>query len=286
MIKFVNAKINLGLQVLRRRDDGYHELQTIFLPVGRDSGRPGVPAGLCDVLEAVPSDRDSLQVEGADFSGNLADNLVWKALQMWRKSGGIAPMADIRLRKHLPSGAGMGAGSADAAFLLRAMQELAESPLEEDTLQAVATSLGADVPFFLLNKPALGEGIGERLTPISIPALKGKWLALLKPAQGISTAQAFSGITPREGRIPLTELATLPMDEWQGRITNDFEPVMFSTHPDLASIKTHLIKRGAIYASMTGSGSTFYGIFATREQAGEAVQEAEVAWKGVCPCPW
>lgn len=275
MIKFANAKINLGLQVLRRRPDGYHDLSTIFIPVGKRSGTPGVPGSLCDILEITPAATDSLTVTGADFEEDPQRNLVWRALSAFRaEAPGLPPVA-MTLEKHLPSGAGMGGGSADAAFTLLALNESCGSPLPPDHLSRVALSLGADVPFFLLNEPCLASGVGEILTPLEIPQLVGKWVAVLKPAEGISTGQAFSLITPRDGRPSLAEAVRRPIEEWKKLITNDFEQSMYAVHPSLSALKEHLYSCGALYASMTGSGSAFFGIFASESDARRSAETSD-----------
>lgn len=276
MIKFANAKINLGLQVLRRRPDGYHDLSTIFIPVGKRSGLPGIPGTLCDILELTPAAEDSLTVTGADFDTPPEHNLVWRALAAFRGEVPELPPVGITLEKHLPSGAGMGGGSADAAFTLEALNELCGTPLSLAALSRIAVGLGADVPFFLINKPCYATGVGEMLAPLEIPQLEGKWVAVLKPSEGISTAQAFGLITPRESGVSLTEAVNQPIEDWKALITNDFEEAMYSVHPSLRSLKSRLYDCGALYASMTGSGSAFFGIFASPEEARVCVERAHV----------
>ncbi len=281
MIEFVNAKINVGLQVERRRPDGYHDLSTVFVPVGRRSGCAGEPGGLCDILEITASDHDSMIVTGADFQAAPEDNLVWKALMLFRQASGITSPYAVTLEKHLPSGAGMGGGSADAAFALRMLNDLNEGCLPASQLHSLARRLGADVPFFLMNEPCYATGIGEVLTPVDIPALEGKWIAVIKPAEGISTAQAFRHVTPRPSAVNLCEAVQLPVNQWKSRIVNDFEQSMFSIHPELISLKQYLYEHGALYASMTGSGSAFYGIFDDEEQARHAAADCNVSFSAI-----
>ena len=274
MIKFVNAKINLGLQVLRRRPDGYHDLSTIFIPVGMNCGMHEMPGNLCDILEITPAIQDSLTVTGSDFSCMTEQNLVWKALVAYRKKVPALPPIAITLEKHLPSGAGMGGGSADAAFALLMLDELAGKPLAPQELSHIALSLGADVPFFLINTPCLASGIGEILSPVKIPQLTEKWIVIIKPSEGISTSQAFGLITPHVPEVALTDAIQCPMQEWKHVITNDFERSMFTIHPDLSNLKQFLYDHGALYASMTGSGSAFFGIFGDEQAARRCAENA------------
>jgi len=281
MISFVNAKINVGLQVVRRRPDGYHELRTIFMPVGVHSGTPGESGGLCDVLEVTPSHYDSFSLYGNAIDCPDDSNIVLKALRKYREVVPAFGHVMISLDKHLPSGAGMGGGSADAAFALRMFNDLSAAPLDEQQLHAVAAGVGADVPFFLINRPCYATGIGEMLERIEIPVLKSKWLAVLKPMQSISTAQAFSMVTPHEPDLNLIDAVRAPLETWHEVIVNDFETSMFAIHPELRSIKDYLYDSGAIYASMTGSGSAFYGIFNDRDSAWLACERADVTYTAV-----
>lgn len=274
MIDFVNAKINLGLNVVRKREDGYHDLHTVFLPVGKRSGLPGQPGGLCDLLEITPAAQDEFVMIGAAFDCAREKNLAWRAVLAWREAAGNNEPVAVRLQKYLPSGAGMGGGSADAAFALLLMNKLHGNLLPMSKLHELATRLGADVPFFLYNEPALAEGIGEKLSPVRIDQLQGKWVGIVKPEQGISTAEAFSNIVPAPAPVSLPEALKRPIGEWCNLIVNDFEKAMFKLHSHLAALKELLYAKGALYASMTGSGSAFYGIFSSREQAERAVQAA------------
>ncbi|MBD5230655.1 MAG: 4-(cytidine 5'-diphospho)-2-C-methyl-D-erythritol kinase [Bacteroidales bacterium] len=278
MISFVNAKLNLGLSVVRKREDGYHDLETIFIPAGELCGLPHEPGTLCDILEMVPAAADSFETLGADAGCPLEQNLVWRALQSFRRAFPEAQPVRIILDKRLPSGAGMGGGSADAGFALRMLNEINGSPLSATQLAEIARSLGADVPFFLYNRPCFATGIGERLTPLEIPQLRGKTALILKPSEGISTAQAFANITPHPAKVKLTEAIRLPIEQWRALIVNDFEAAMFRIHPHLIHIKEYLYGSGALYASMTGSGSAFFGIYADREAALSALEGASTAF--------
>lgn len=279
MIRFVNAKINLGLRVLRKRPDGYHDLSTVFYPVGRYAGTPQDPGRLADTLEITPSDTDSLQVYGDTVDCPTEKNLVWKALQLFRSelSGSDCPPVQISLDKHLPSQAGLGGGSADASFTLLMLNELVGEPYNEEELLKMALQLGADCPFFILNRPCIANGVGERLTPIDLD-LSGMWALILKPDEGISTREAFANITPGVPNISVEEVIRRPITEWKELLVNDFETSMFAIHTDLRAIKEYLYSTGALYASMSGSGSAFYGLYPT--------ESAALAALGTAPTPY
>jgi len=279
MIAFVNAKINIGLQVVRRREDGYHDLQTLFYPVGIYAGTPVNPETFCDIIEVTPGAPGNVAFEA---TGRAVDcppekNLVWRAARLMLDRGmpdGFG--AAIRLDKHLPDGAGMGGGSADASSTLRLLRDAAaeyaaltgktwDAP-DDAEMAAMALRLGADCPFFLTNRPAYAQGVGERLEPVPLE-LGGKWLTVVKPAISISTREAFAGIRPKPAAFDLRSLPALPIEDWRGVVHNDFEDSIFPAHPEFLEIKERLYGAGAEYASLTGSGSCIYGIFADEESA-------------------
>ncbi|MDO4707782.1 MAG: 4-(cytidine 5'-diphospho)-2-C-methyl-D-erythritol kinase [Porphyromonadaceae bacterium] len=254
MIVYPNAKINLGLNIVgRRAADGYHLLETLFYPVP-----------LADVLEVCPQEggtADRLTVYGNDTLADEADNLVLRAARALRTLFPIPPL-DVYLSKQIPSGAGMGGGSADASFMLKALRDELALPLDDDKLRELALTLGADCPFFIGNKPAIGRGIGEELTPHPLD-LSGFTLVLAKPQLHISTAEAFRGLG-QIGRweLPLQEVLRLDMADWPRYLHNDFERSLFPRYAELPRLKALLYELGAVYASMTGSGSVIYGLFA------------------------
>lgn len=280
MIRFVNAKINIGLQIVKRREDGYHDLQTVFYPVGLYAGTPGNPDPFCDILEIIPSEKNCVEFE---FTGRKVDcplekNLVCRAAHLFWKaketslrrcigSNGLR----ICLDKHLPDGAGMGGGSADATFTITTLNSLLDegSRMSEEEMAAMALQLGADCPFFVYNRPMYGEGVGEKLTDIPLD-LSGYWFLIVKPRVFVSTKEAFAGIIPRKGGIDLRRLAEIPIQNWQGMVKNDFEDSIFPKYPELEEIKQQLLRRGAVYASMSGSGSSIYGIFTNLANAENA----------------
>ena len=245
MIAFVNAKINLGLQIVRRREDGYHDLRTIFYPVGLYAGQPENPVAFCDILEIVPvtsNSRFSFITTGRAVDCPVEKNLVWRAADLYFKRFAHPDLSvDIHLEKHLPDGAGMGGGSADAAFTLRLLRELDQAPLPDDeTLARAALELGADCPFFILNRPAYAEGVGECLSPIDIN-LAGKWIAVAKPDVFVSTREAFAGVSPAMPEFDLRSLPSIPVERWREALVNDFEKSIFPIHPNLEMIKEELL---------------------------------------------
>lgn len=271
MIEFVNAKINIGLQIMRKREDGYHDLQTVFYPVGKYAGTPDNPEQFCDILEIRKSKGYGISVSlsGKEIKCNIQDNLVTKAARLIKESVHIDDFGlEIYLDKHLPDGAGMGGGSADASFTLKAINDLLPPymKLDKKALLALALKLGADCPFFLYNKPMYGHGVGELLEPIKLD-LSGLWLVVVKPDVYISTKEAFARVNPAPAYIDLRKLTRDNICEWQQMVRNDFEESIFPSHPELLEIKNQLISDGALYASMSGSGSSIYGIFENKESA-------------------
>ena len=253
MITFPNAKINLGLDVVERRPDGYHNLETIFYPIP-----------LQDILEITPiTEEDApeyrFKMFNARFDGSDDDNLVVKAYKILAADHKL-PKVDISLYKHIPTGAGLGGGSADAAFALKMLNEMAALALTDEQLEAYAARLGADCAFFIKNSPAYATGIGNILTPTAC-SLAGYHLVLVKPDIHISTKEAYSLVVPAAPETPLTEIAARTAEEWKGAMKNDFEKSVFAKHPSCEAIKEKLYEMGAVYASMSGSGSSFFGIF-------------------------
>lgn len=251
MVFFPNCKINLGLTILRRRADGYHDLDTGFYPLP-----------LRDVLEVLPSADGELHFtpSGLAIPGDPGGNLCLKAYHLLKTDFPDLPPVDIHLYKHIPMGAGLGGGSSDGAFMLVALNRLFGLGLGNDRLLAYAARLGSDCPFFILNRPCLGAGRGEQLQPLALD-LSGYSFALVHPGVHISTAWAFSACTPRPDAKPVEAVLCEPIERWAGLLVNDFEAPILAAHPPLRLIKDALYAEGAIYASMTGSGSSFFGIF-------------------------
>ena len=270
MVTFPNAKINIGLNITRRREDGYHDLETLFYPID-----------LCDVLEIVPSNTGTttMSITGIDIEGDIEKNLVMRAYRILQSQYNLPPVK-IYLHKIIPFGAGLGGGSADAAYTLRMLRDMFALPLDDDALAATATRLGADCPFFIYNRPLIATGIGDRFDTVDF-TLKGKEIVLVKPPIGVSTAEAYAGVTPQKTEIPLREKLARPMGEWRNAVVNDFEKSIFALHPRIADIKEQLYNSGAVYASMSGSGSSVFGIFEPGSASEEVFADCFV-WKGIC----
>lgn len=256
MLCFPNCKINLGLYITQRRDDGYHNLETIFYPVP-----------LNDALEIVPATETSLHITGTDPGGKPEENLAWRAWQLLRTDfPAMVGTFQIHLHKNIPMGAGMGGGSADGAFMLRLLNDYCQLQLTDEQLIYYALQLGSDCPFFILNTPQLATGRGEIMTPVLL-SMKGYSLQLICPELHISTRDAFAGIQPKPAGVVLAELAQLPPNKWSGVLRNDFESTVFVKHTELAFIKEQLYQQGAVYAAMSGTGSTVFGIFPQGQKA-------------------
>lgn len=251
MVLFPNCKINLGLHIVRKREDGYHDLETVFYPIA-----------LKDALEAIRTESSGIQFSssGLPVAGNPHDNLCVKAYHLLQKDFPELPGLQVHLHKHIPMGAGLGGGSADGACMLLLINRLCNLGLEQEPLIRYALQLGSDCPFFILNQPCSAEGRGERMQPIPLD-LSGYRFVLINPGIHVSTAQAFAGISPQKPEQPITTILSLPVTEWKNRLVNDFEKQVTAIHPAIGAAKAELYARGALYAAMTGSGSTVYGIF-------------------------
>ena len=247
-----NCKINLGLDVLRRRADGFHELSTVMLPV----------KGLYDVVTVERAVQMCFDQRGIEVDCPMEKNLCVKAARLMQQRYGVGNVA-ITLDKRVPFGAGLGGGSSDATAVIVAINELFALNLSEDELIDAAAALGSDTAFFVRNTPQICTGRGEVMTPIALP-LEGLWLVVVKPEEGVSTAEAYGGVKPAVPTVSLEQSLQLPVEQWQGRVKNDFEPHIFEVHTAIASLKQMLLSSGAVFASMSGSGSALFGLF--REQ--------------------
>lgn len=250
---FPNCKINIGLRVVRKREDGYHDLETIFYPV----------MGLHDELEVVPSSKFEFIQEGLAVDCKPEDNLIVKCfLNMKAKYPQIGDVR-IRFKKNIPFGAGLGGGSSDAAHMAIALNEIFALGLTREQLADEVRSLGADCPFFVYNTPCYAEGIGDKLSPISLD-LSGLRLVMIKPNCGVSTREAYGGIIRHpeaEGKIKQALAEGKSLVDMRSLLVNDFEQTVFPLHSEIAEIKQRLLDAGAVYTAMSGSGSTVFGLF-------------------------
>ena len=248
MICFPNAKINLGLNVAGKRPDGYHNIETVFYPIP-----------LRDALEVVEAETFSFSQTGIPLGLSAGDNLAVKAMRLL--SACALPPLEVHLYKAIPSGAGLGGGSADGAFMLKLLNDFGRLGFGEDELEALASRLGADCPFFIRNTPVFASGTGNVFEAVGL-SLKGFRLCLVTPPGiRVSTAEAYAALKPQTPPVPLREIIRLPVKEWKGVMTNDFEQSIFDKYPELAGIKQNLYDAGAVYASMSGSGSSVFGLF-------------------------
>lgn len=245
---YPNAKINLGLNIVRKREDGYHDLETVMYPIP-----------LYDELEIEEDGKLSFETEGIRLEDDGKENLVVRAYRLMAERYPIKPVR-IHLIKNIPSGAGLGGGSADAAFMLKALNGLFSLNINDEELKRIASHLGADCAFFIENKPMMCRGIGDQMSPVDVNLEKCK-LLLVKPDIHISTAEAYRGCIPAPWPTPLQDVMTSPMETWKNRLKNDFEQQVFALHTELEMVKKRIYDNGATYAAMTGSGSALYGIY-------------------------
>jgi 4-diphosphocytidyl-2-C-methyl-D-erythritol kinase len=274
-IVFPIAKINLGLNVVERRPDGYHNLETVFFPVH----------GLHDALEVMtmhedfPSSVDcDLMVTNLQIEGDVQRNLVVRAYQLLKEEFPTLPRVHSFLYKAIPTQAGMGGGSSDCAAMLSLLNDLFALGLTQQQLIDRAARLGADCPFFILNRPAYAEGIGERLQPLELN-LSGWHLAVVRPDIPVPTREAFSLIKPARPAKCCRDIVAQPVASWRDELTNDFEQSVFALHPEIGAVKKRLYDMGAAYAAMSGSGSAVFGLFAEAPDL-EAAFPGMFVWSG------
>lgn len=250
------AKINLGLNVVERRPDGYHNLETVFYPVP-----------ICDALEVFPMDEQfpsdvscDLKVTNINIDGDEQKNLVVRAYNLLKQDFPTLPRVHAHLYKGIPTQAGMGGGSSDCGFMIALLNEMFGLGLTDKQMIQYAARLGADCAFFILNKPCYAEGIGEKLEPIALD-LSGWYLAVVRPDIPVPTKEAFSLIKPEHPAKNCRDIVMQPVETWHDELTNDFEKSVFALHPEIGAIKDRLYDMGAVYAAMSGSGSSLFGLF-------------------------
>ena len=253
MLASVHHKINLGLQVIEKLPSGYHALETVFYPCRNFE----------DSLEITPSSQFSFTLKNADFHCDAEKNLCVKVYRLLQNCFDL-PAVKITLTKQIPSGAGLGGGSADAALALKMLNTLFALQLSPVQLHEFAAQLGSDIPFFLYSTPMYATGRGEILEPLALDLSK-YIIEIVCPNISVSTAQAYSFITPKKPKLPLKQIIQSPITTWKTDLINDFEEVIFKQHPQLQEIKNELYSKGAVYAAMSGSGSALFGIFENKE---------------------
>lgn len=293
MITFPNAKINLGLNITERRPDGYHNLETVFYPIPLQDAlevtvrgaRPEAPAP--DVLptgcrtETVVTDDYTLRVAGTPVEGSAEQNLVVKAYRLLQREHALPPL-NIYMYKHIPTGAGLGGGSADAAFMMKLLNDKFALGLSADELEAKVATLGADCAFFVRNTPVFATGIGNVFTPVTC-SLAGWYLVLVKPDVFVSTKEAYACVHPRRPERSPADIVRQPVETWREALTNDFEESLFPAHPEIAAIKDKLYDLGAAYAAMSGSGSSVFGLFRRPVEHVEEVFEGHFCRQRLLP---
>lgn len=262
-----NAKINLGLNVLRKRSDNFHKIQSIIIPIE-----------LFDELQIKESQKFAFTEEGMDQHSVINENLCVQAYELFKETYGI-PEVEIHLKKNIPIGAGLGGGSSNAAFILKALNHLFDLGLTTEELKLHASKLGSDCAFFIDNEIALARGRGDKLETLSLD-LKNYEILLINPGIHISTTEAYAGVIPHKNNFSLGGIATLSKNEWQQNIVNDFEKNIFLKYPELPEIKNKLIQAGAIYSSMSGSGSTIYALFEKNNVPQLKWPEQYFIWRG------
>jgi 4-diphosphocytidyl-2-C-methyl-D-erythritol kinase len=250
MLAFANAKINLGLNVIEKRPDGYHNLETVFYPVK-----------LYDGIEITDAEETFCEIRGIAVPGDTTDNICLKAYHLLNKDFDL-PAQQITLLKNIPVGAGLGGGSADAAFLIKLVNTKFELGLTVAQMEDYARVLGADCPFFIENQPVYAEGRGDQFSQVNID-LSPYFMVLVKPPAHVSTADAFGGLNPVRPGVNIKEILKLPVTEWKGNLKNDFEDTIFLKYPEISQVREDLYHAGATFALMSGSGSSVFAIFET-----------------------
>ncbi|MBI3509196.1 MAG: 4-(cytidine 5'-diphospho)-2-C-methyl-D-erythritol kinase [Bacteroidetes bacterium] len=277
MISFPNSKINLGLNIVEKRPDGFHNIETVFYPVGWK-----------DIIEITPSKATELKITGNPVEGKLNENLCMRAYELLKKDHRIPPVK-IHLHKNIPSGAGLGGGSSDAVSVLKMLNEIYDLNLSWGELHHYAKQLGSDCSFFVTNKPVFAQGKGDDLEGIQFSMKarpgeavgRGKFIVIVHPPAHVSTAEAYAGMTPRKSEISPAKIITeMPIEKWKDVLVNDFEKTIFKKYPEIEKLKMRLYEKGAIYASMSGSGSAVFGI--SEKEIATEIFSGYNCWSGSC----
>ncbi len=266
MVSFPPCKINLGLSVLRKREDGFHDIETCFYPVP-----------FTDIVEIIPADAFRFSTSGIEIDGKESDNLCVKVYTLMKEMHELPPV-QIHLHKIIPMGAGLGGGSSDAAHCIRLLNDVFALRLSEDQMRKYAARIGSDCAFFIGNGPMLGLGRGEVLKPLDL-SLQGYYLVLANPGIHVSSAEAYAGVVPAQPTESVSEIISQPIEKWRTLLINDFETPVFAMHPELRGLKDNFYKAGAAYAAMSGSGSTVFGLF-KKEVSDPVIPDDIIIWKG------
>jgi len=266
MVVYPNCKINIGLNIISKRPDGFHNIESVFYPVP-----------WCDMLEISPSEKNSFVFDGIGIQCSLEENLCYKAWNLVKKQFDI-PGINLFLYKKIPFGAGLGGGSSDGAFVLKVLNDLFGLDISAQTMATMASELGSDCTFFVGNRPGFVSGTGADIMPVEL-SLKGYYLLVMKPDVSVSTREAYGLITPKKPAVPLWEVINLPVSEWKYQLTNDFEHPVIMNHPLIGRIKSSLYEAGAVYAAMSGSGSAVYGLFEQEVDTDKDFAGCQL-WKG------
>ena len=262
MVTFPNCKINLGLNILQKREDGYHDIETVFYPVP-----------VYDILEIISSSEDKNQFHNTGFfAGSPENNLCLKAFKLLKKDFQKLPEINMHLHKVIPLGAGLGGGSADAAFTLLLLNKKYKLNIPRQQLFEYALQLGSDCPFFLINQPCLAFGRGEILEPVKLSLSRYK-LLVINPSIHINTKEIFKEIIPAIPAKKIKEIIQQPVSTWKEDLVNDFEKIVFPKYPQIKKIKENMYQHSAVYASMTGTGSTIFGIFNINDKVGYPIKK-------------
>lgn len=248
MISFPNAKINIGLNILRRREDGYHDIESFFYPVHWQ-----------DALEVIPSKELVFNTSGRSIPPDPKGNLCLQAYALLKKDFDLPPVS-IHLHKNIPIGAGLGGGSADGSFMITLLDKQFDLGLGISKMEGYARQMGSDCAFFIENKPKFCFGKGDEFADLD-RSLEGMYIVLVYPNLGISTKEAYAKVSPKVPEVGIKEIVRQPIETWRDQLANDFEPSLFPKYPILEEVKDKLYQEGAVYASMTGSGSTLFGLF-------------------------
>lgn len=265
MISFPNAKINLGLHVVAKRPDGYHNIESCFYPVN-----------WTDMLEIIPADAFLFTSSGLPIPGDSTHNLCTKAYLALRQDFDLPPV-HIHLHKTIPIGAGLGGGSADGAFTVKLLNDQFNLALTPAQMEEYVRPLGSDCAFFIQNKPLYCYDKGDRFAPVEV-ALDTYFIVLVNPGIHVSTAEAYAGIVPSLPEVPLQQLLAQPLRQWKELLQNDFEKTVFAAYPAIAAVKEKLYEAGALYASMSGSGATIYGVFAEKVSVKDSFPPHYTIW--------